>query len=47
MPARVAPKAFALAAADGPLPWGELLALGLTGAEAIRLFREWTDLGNQ
>ena len=47
LPARVAPKALALAAADGPLPWGELLALGLTGAEVIRLFREWTDLGNQ
>ena len=47
LPARVAPKALALAAADGPLPWGELLALGLTGAEVIRLFREWTDLSNQ
>ena len=47
LPARVAPKALALAAADGPLPWGELLGLGLTGFEAIRLFNEWKNLAEK
>ena len=47
LPARVAPKALALAAADGPLPWGELLGLGFTGVEAYRLYNEWKNLSNK